>query len=92
MQKNNYFKENDSKLNTVDIEEELVKLNKITERNQIIRVDWLNIQQRIIELNSSTNTIKENFNNFKPINYDHIIHKYSCNKLPNDKNLKMKIV
>jgi hypothetical protein len=39
MQKNNYFKENDSKLNTVDIEEELVKLNKITERNQIIRVD-----------------------------------------------------
>jgi hypothetical protein len=50
------------------IEDELIKLDKLTQRNQEIRIDWVNIQERMIQLGvSSATRIKENFYQYSPL-------------------------
>ena len=70
------------KAKLVSIEDELAKLNILTQKNNAIRGDWLNIQQQMIELNTSSFiSMKENLFHYKPLNIEHIIQKCASNRV-----------
>lgn len=81
-----------SKLNITDnsvsysLEEEMNKLNNLALRNQNKHNDWLNIQQKIIEIHHNSQQ-KENIYYPKPLNIDKVIEKYSTRTILKSRNI-----
>lgn len=80
-----------SNLNVTDhsvsyLDEEMNKLNSLALKNQNKHSDWLNIQQKIIEIHHNSQQ-KENICCLKPLNIDKFIEKYSTRNILNSRNI-----